>query len=60
MQAKRADALRRLWGNKPCDHPRVEREYYLSADTGDYVCTQCGESFTRAEKEQLGASRAEK
>lgn len=45
MQAEEALRLREEWGNKPCDHPGpLSKEYYLSAATGDYVCTICGRS----------------
>lgn len=40
-----ADSLYREWlrkGNPPCDHPNVEREYYLGSHTGDERCTTCG------------------
>ena len=36
-----------------CKHENLEKEYYLSADTGDYVCTECGETFTKEEKNKL-------
>jgi|GEM_PF-613449 len=44
MQTTKAEELRKKWGNKPCDHPNLEKEYFLGAATGDYVCTQCGEA----------------
>ncbi|MFZ7134136.1 MAG: hypothetical protein ACOWWR_17465 [Eubacteriales bacterium] len=47
MQNKDAIELRKRWlakGNPPCDHPELEREYFLGADSGDYVCLICGES----------------
>ena len=37
MQSSKAAQLRRAWedkGNPLCDHPRVEKEYDLGADTG--------------------------
>jgi hypothetical protein len=37
--------LREAWaakGNPPCDHPRVDKEYYLGSQTGDKVCLVCG------------------
>lgn len=49
MQAKEAEELRKEWGEKPCSHDHVEREYYLGAHTGDYVCTTCGRDFTSLE-----------
>ncbi len=44
MQAKDAEELRRRWGRKPCTHPKIVKEYDLSAATGDYVCTTCGDA----------------
>lgn len=45
MQTSEANQLRKLWGNAPCDHPHLVKEYNLGSDTGDLVCTQCGRSF---------------
>ena len=42
MQHEEAKAIRKAWGDKPCNHPKVEKEYYLGSDTGDKVCTTCG------------------
>ena len=42
MQMEDAKKLRKAWGNKPCDHPKLEKEYFLGSATNDYVCTQCG------------------
>lgn len=44
IQAKDALELSRRWGGKPCNHPNLEKEYYLGTATGDWVCTQCGEA----------------
>ena len=52
MQASQAAELRRIWEEKGpplCDHPKVVKEYYLSADTGDNVCTICGHAAPSAE-----------
>lgn len=57
MQHLDAKKLREEWGNKPCEHPHLEKEYYLGSDTMDFVCSTCGEEFTRAEKEKLEADR---
>jgi len=43
MQMTEAQKLRKEWGDKPCDSPRFEKEYHLGAQTGDYVCTNCGQ-----------------
>ena len=42
MQTTKAAKLRDRWGDKPCDHPGWDREYYLGASTGDDICTSCG------------------
>lgn len=59
MQYNEAKVLRESWGNKVCSHPHLEKKYYLGADTMDFVCTACGKEFTRDEKENLEANRAE-
>ena len=41
MQIKEAMKLKEAWGDKPCNHPELAKEYELGAATGDYVCTQC-------------------
>lgn len=61
MNIKKAEELRKIWGDKPCNHPSFERETFpatwetewIEKDTGDYVCTQCGESFTKEEMERI-------
>lgn len=44
MQLKEALALKEQWGDKPCKHPHVVKEYALGTATGDYICTTCGEA----------------
>ena len=51
MQARKAHELRLAWGNKPCSHPDLDKEYDLGADTGDLVCTTCGLTQSRADWE---------
>ena len=57
MQKKRATALQQAWGDKPCAHPALAKEYDLGARTGNYVCTQCGVTMTFREKAELVAAR---
>jgi hypothetical protein len=50
MQMDDALRLRTAWiekGNPPCDHPHVDKEYYLGSSTGDWVCTTCGREVDR-------------
>jgi len=53
MQAKKAQRLRMEWGDKPCDHPDYDREIVLGCDSGDKVCTQCGEVLSAEEIEEI-------
>ncbi len=56
MQMSDAIQLQERWseaGSPPCEHPGVAKEYYGGMATGDYVCTTCGEPFTRQEWQQL-------
>jgi hypothetical protein len=57
MQKKKAAALKQAWGDKPCDHPTLAREYDLGERTGNYVCTSCGTSLTFKQKAELAAAR---
>ena len=62
MDINKGKRLREEWGDKPCNHPNFEKETqgapmsnlgYVENKTGDYICTQCGEVFTKAEKLKL-------
>lgn len=56
MQSDKAARLRKDWaakGSPPCEHPELAREYYLSSNTGDKVCTTCGEDFSPQELRQM-------
>ena len=44
MQTEDAEDLREKWGNKQCEHPSLEKEYYLGSATGDYICVVCGKA----------------
>jgi len=39
------------------DHPAFEKEDILGAQTGDYICTQCGECFSPADRTELDEKR---
>jgi hypothetical protein len=45
------------WGDKPCDHPHIEKEYYVGAFLINYVCTQCGKEFSIPEKLEMDLTR---
>lgn len=68
MTIDEAKKLRKEWGSKPCDHPHFEKECYpataetgyVPTKTGDWICTQCGEDFTKEEKEAIEEARKNK
>ena len=57
MQVSEVAKLREEWGEKPCNHDHIEKEYYLGAHTGDYVCTTCGRDLTATEKAEHDRQR---
>jgi hypothetical protein len=57
VQKKKAILLKQEWGDKPCTHPTLAREYDLGERTGNYICTTCGATLTFRKKAELAASR---
>jgi hypothetical protein len=55
-----AQKVKESWGEKPCTHPRLEKEYYTGAFLTNYVCTQCGKEFTIPQKLELDQERKKK
>jgi len=53
MEYYAVQKLKDSWGEKPCDHPLLEKEYYVGAFLINYVCTQCGKEFTIAQKLEM-------
>ena len=53
MEYYKAQKVKEAWGDKPCDHPHIEREYYTGAFLTNYVCVQCGKEFTIAQKLEI-------
>jgi transposase-like protein len=56
VQMSDAVQIRKQWeasGSPPCGHPTVHKEYFLGAATGDYICSTCGESFSRQEWREM-------
>ena len=54
IQMDSAEQIRQNWAGKPCNHPSFSKEYFFSMSTGDYVCNQCGESFSSEEIRLIG------
>jgi hypothetical protein len=50
MEYFAAQKLKESWGNKPCDHLRLEKVYYVGAFLINYCCVRCGADFTIAQK----------
>ena len=63
MDYKKAEELRKEWGNKPCSHPKgFVKETHLDSEfvavkTGDFVCPICGQDFTKDEVDKIMAVR---
>jgi hypothetical protein len=60
MEYYTALKVKESWGNKQCNHPHLEKEYYAGAFLINYICTQCGKEFTIAQKFDLEAERKTK
>ena len=53
ISLEKANRTAEEWGDKPCSHPNVEKEYGPLGHTGDYRCVQCGATFTEDEVELI-------
>jgi hypothetical protein len=53
MEYFAAQKLKESWGEKSCNHPHIEKEFYFGAFLINYVCTQCGKEFTIAQKLEM-------
>lgn len=45
MQRKKAIRLMKAWINRHCNHPQIENEYIAMKETGNKVCTVCGQTI---------------
>jgi hypothetical protein len=60
VQMSKLAAIRTSWGRSGsprCAHEHLEKEYDLGAQTGDYGCLTCGESFMYDEVQAIRAGR---
>jgi len=57
MEYYLAQKVKEAWGKKPCTHPHIEREYYSGAFLTNYICVQCGQEFTIAQKLEMDEDR---
>jgi hypothetical protein len=49
MDYEEAEALRKAWGDKPCDHPWWVKETFRGAETGNEFCATCGKFRLKGE-----------
>ena len=50
VQMGKTPGIQERWkkaGEPYCDHSHRDKEYALGADTGDYLCLDCGISWSR-------------
>jgi len=57
MEYSAAQEMKEKWGDKPCDHHHLEKEYYVGAFLTNYVCIQCGKEFTIPQKLEMDEER---
>jgi hypothetical protein len=50
MQRNKVEQLKEIWGDKPCDHPKIQKEYEHKSLTGNIVCLQCGRTIYNSAK----------
>ena len=48
-----AQKVKEEWGDKPCEHQQIEKEYYSGAFLTNYVCIRCGKEFTISQKLEI-------
>jgi hypothetical protein len=61
MKQKQALKLRETWGDAPCDHPTLAREYDAEGNrTSSYICTQCGRTLTFQQRAEWIAAGGDK
>jgi hypothetical protein len=57
MEYYNIQKIKEDWGDKPCEHPHLEKMYYTGAFLTVYGCTQCGKEFTIAQKFEMDLER---
>lgn len=50
--------LRREFGQKPCQHPKIEEEYEMGVGTGRWFCLACGKDLEAPSWEKKLLSRS--
>ncbi len=60
MEYTAVQKQKEAWGDKPCSHPHLEKEYYVGAFLINYVCTQCGKEFSIPDKLEMDLTRKKK
>jgi hypothetical protein len=57
MEYSVAQKVKEAWGKQPCDHPHLEKEYYVGAFLINWVCTRCGKEFSISDKLEMDEKR---
>jgi hypothetical protein len=57
MEYSVAQKVKEAWGKQPCDHPHLEKEYYVGAYLINWVCIQCGKEFSISDKLEMDQFR---
>ena len=52
MQRKKVLQIMKDWANKHCIHPYIEKEYHSGKETGNKVCTVCGQTIYHYREEK--------
>ncbi|MDQ3046746.1 MAG: hypothetical protein M3R27_04290 [Bacteroidota bacterium] len=45
MERERSLKLKKDWAKKTCFHPAIETELYLGRESGNKVCSVCGQTI---------------
>ena len=53
MQVSETANLRRMWGNKTCNHDEVEEEFSGDIPTGQFTCVKCGATFWSGDSRRI-------
>jgi hypothetical protein len=57
MEYYNLEKIRENWGDKPCEHPSLEKVFYTGAFLTVYCCTSCGKEFTISQKLEMDETR---
>ena len=53
MESTEAEALRKAWGDKPCEHPWWVKKTVRGTDTDKVVCITCGQDQLKGQAQKV-------